>query len=272
MISDKLTFNNSYIKIGVILLIIPILLAIFAPVLTSYDISTVDPVNRLLNPSAEHFMGTDDLGRDVFTRAVYGIGISLFIGFVVTLISLVVGLLVGIISAYYTFTEKFLMRIVDGIMAFPTIILAIALAGILGSGITNIIIALSISYFPSIARITLNSVLAIKKAEYVESTISIGKSDFYIIANCILPNIISPIIVQTTFIFAMAILNESILSFLGVGIQVPMPSLGGMVNDGRNYLMVAPWIMTFPGLMISWIVLALNMLGDGLRDYFDPQS
>lgn len=272
MTGNKFKLSNSYIKIGIILLLIPILLAIFAPVLTDYDTSSVEPSNRLQYPSKDHLMGTDDLGRDVFARTAYGISISLFIGFAVTLISLIIGLVVGIVSAYYTITEGFLMRIVDGIMAFPSIILAIALAGILGSGITNIIIALSISYFPIIARITRNSVLSIKETEYVESTIVIGKSDFYIIVNCILPNIISPIIVQTTFTFAMAILNESILSFLGVGIQVPMPSLGGMVNDGRNYFIVAPWIMTFPGLTISWIVLALNMLGDGLRDRFDPQS
>jgi len=263
---------NTYIKVGMILMLFPILLAVFAPILTHFDTSSVDPVNRLQSISSEHLMGTDNLGRDVFARTIYGIRMSLFIGFIVTCMSLVSGMIVGILSAYYKLADRILMRIVDGIMAFPTIILAIAMAGVLGSGITNIIIALSISYFPMFARITRNAVQIVKGAEYVESTIAIGKGDFYIITNCILPNILSPLIVQTTFTFAMAILNESILSFLGVGIQVPMPSLGGMVSDGRNYLMVAPWITTFPGLTISWIVLSLNMFGDGMRDHLDPKN
>ncbi len=268
MIGNK----NSQIRLGIILMLLPIMLSIFGPVLTEYDTTSVFPANRLESPYSEHLMGTDNLGRDVFARTCFGIRVSLFIGAFVTLISLFVGLVVGTISAYYPITEKLLMRIIDGIMAFPTIILAITLAGILGAGVINIIIALSVSYFPMIARITFNSVRSVKETEYVESTIAIGKGDIYIITNCILPNIISPIIVQTTYIFAMAILNESILSFLGIGIQAPMPSLGGMVNDGRNYFMTAPWIMTFPGLTISLIVFALNTFGDGLRSHYDPKN
>ncbi len=163
------------------------------------------------------------------------------------------------------------MRLVDGIMAFPTIILAIALAGVLGAGTKNIIIALSISYFPMIARITRNAILEVLGKEYVESAVTLGKNDLYIIFYYILPNIAPHVMVQVTFTFAMAILNESILSFLGVGIKVPTPSLGGMVNDGRNYINTAPWIITFPGLIISLIVLSLNMIGDGLRDALDPR-
>lgn len=272
MTNNKIENVNTYIKIGIIMMLVPILLAIFAPFLTNFDTSTVDPVNRLQAVSSKYLMGTDDIGRDVFTRTIYGTRISLFIGVAVTFISLLSGMVVGILSAYYRAAGSVLMRIVDGIMAYPTIILAIAMAGVLGSGVMNIIIALSISYFPMFARITRNLVQVVKSSEYVESAVVIGKSDLYIITNCILPNILSPLIVQTTFTFAMAILNESILSFLGVGIQVPMPSLGGMVNDGRNYLMVAPWTVIFPGLMISWIVLSMNMIGDGLRDQLDPKN
>ncbi|CBH20214.1 putative peptide transporter permease subunit: membrane component of ABC superfamily [Acetoanaerobium sticklandii] len=272
MILDKIKLENTQMKLGIILILLPILLALAGPYFTQNDTTSVSPANRLESPHLQNFMGTDNLGRDIFARTCSGIKISLFIGFSVTLVSLIIGVFIGTISAYYPITEKFLMRVVDAIMAFPTIILAIALAGILGAGVKNIIIALSISYFPMIARIAYNSVKQVKETEYVESTIAIGKGDLYIITHCILPNIISPIIVQTTYIFAMAILNESILSFLGVGIQAPMPSLGGMVNDGRNYFMTAPWIMTFPGLTISLIVFSLNTFGDGLRIYYDPRE
>lgn len=272
MISYKDKFKNSQIKLGIFLMLFPIALYVLGHALAKYDMNAVSPVHRLQSPDLEHFMGTDNLGRDVFSRTVYGIKISLLIGTMVTLASTTIGMIVGTVSAYYPTTEKFLMRIVDGVMAFPTIILAITLAGILGSGMENIVIALSISYFPMIARVVFNSVQFVKEAEYVEATIAVGKGDFYIITNCIIPNIISPIVMQMTYIFAMAILNESILSFLGIGIQAPTPSLGGMVNDGRNYFMTAPWIMTFPGMVISWIVFSMNVIGDGLRNHYDPKN
>jgi len=272
MINNSYRKLNTNIKMGLIFICIPITIAIIAPLLMSLNVSDVDPIMRFQFVSAGHFMGTDDLGRDIFSRVIYGIRISIFIGLVVTIISALVGMVTGILSAYYRPADLILMRLVDGIMAFPTIILAISLAGVLGAGISNIIIALSISYFPMFARITKNSVLTTQSTEYVESAIALGKHDFYIIKNYILPNILPPVIVQVTFTFAMAILNESILSFLGVGIQVPMPSLGGMVNDGRNYLTIAPWIITFPGLTISWIVMSLNLIGDGVRDQLDPKK
>jgi len=272
MINSRVDVLNNYIKAGVVFMLIPIVVSILAPVLMELDSSAVDPLNRLQFISAEHIMGTDDIGRDVFSRTVHGIRTSLFIGVFVTAASLVSGIVIGIISAYSGFAEKILMRLVDGIMAFPTIILAIAMAGVLGAGITNIIIALSISYFPMFARIAKNETCKVLGSEYVESAVALGKGDGYIIINYVLPNILPPLIVQTTFTFAMAILNESILSFLGVGIQVPTPSLGGMVSDGRNYLMIAPWITVFPGLTISWIVLSLNLIGDGVRDQLDPRN
>lgn len=263
---------NNYIKIGNTILLGVIILLIIGPMLTDFSIDKVDVMSRLSSPSKTHLWGTDNLGRDIFTRGVYGLRISLFIGFAVTFFSSLLGTFVGVISSYSVIMDKVLMRLTDVIMAFPAIIVAIALSGILGSGVRNIIIALSISYFPSIARITKNAVMNVKESEYVQSTIVIGKSNIYIIFKCILPNIISPILVQMTYIFAMAILNESILSFLGVGIKVPMPSLGGMVSDGRNYFSVAPWMVFFPGTIISLIVLSLNMIGDGLREHFNPKS
>jgi len=264
--------TNNYIRIGTTLLLGIFLLTIIGPFLTDYGIEKVDVINRLSPPSASHFWGTDNLGRDIYTRAVYGLSTSLFIGFAVTFISSILGTIVGMVSAYSSLLDKVLMRVVDVIMAFPAIIVAIALSGILGSGMKNIIIALSIAYFPSIARITKNAALQVKESEYVQSTVVIGKSNAYIIFRTVLPNIISPILVQMTYIFAMAILNESILSFLGVGIKVPMPSLGGLVSDGRNYFSIAPWMVIFPGTIISSIVLSLNMIGDGLREYLNPKS
>lgn len=166
---------------------------------------------------------------------------------------------------------QFGMRILDGVMAFPSIIIAIALAGILGTGKINIIIALSVAYFPTMARIVRSSVLSLRDIEYVQSIKVLGASDVYIIIHHIIPNIISPIIVQMTFIFALAVFDEAALSYLGVGIRAPEPSLGGMVSDARKYMSVAPWTILYPGLMIAYIVLGLNLLGDGLRDYFDPK-
>lgn len=263
---------NLYIKIGIVLIIIPTILIGLGLMFTNFDTEGIDAINRLESPSLEHLMGTDELGRDVFSRMAFGMKNSLVIGFIVTGISLFVGLIVGVISAYYPLADKILMRIVDVIMAFPTIIVAISLAGILGSGMRNIIIALSISYFPTMARVIKNAVIYVKSNEYIQSSIVIGKSDAYIIMNCILPNIISEILVQTTYIFAMAILNEAVLSFLGVGIKAPTPSLGGMVSDGRNYFTIAPWLVVLPSMTISWIVLSLNMIGDGLREAYNPKN
>lgn len=262
---------NSYIVLGIILMCIPIIVSIVGGFKVQNDPLVTDPLIRLQAPGAEHLMGTDDVGRDVFARVIIGIRVSLFIGLLVAIISGIVGVMAGVIAAYYPKTSKFIMRFVDGIMAFPTIILAITLAGILGAGTKNIVIALSISYFPAIARVSRNVTLQVLGKEYVKSAIVLGKTDSYIIMKYILPNIASQVLVQITYTFAMAILHESILSFLGVGIKVPTPSLGGMVNDGRNYISTGPWIITFPGLIIAWIVLALNMLGDGMQDILNPR-
>ncbi len=213
MINNRVEDLNSYIKAGLLFMLIPIVVSILAPAVMELDTSSVDPLNRLQSMTSEHIMGTDDVGRDVFARTVYGIRTSLYIGVLVTFSSLLGGLIVGILSAYSKYAERILMRLVDGIMAFPTIILAIAMAGVLGAGITNIIIALSISYFPMFARISKNETSRVLNSEYVESAVALGKGDWYIIMNYVLPNIFPPLIVQTTFTFAMAILNESILSF-----------------------------------------------------------
>lgn len=263
--------TNAYILTGIVLLTIILMFSTIGLFVSSFDPLDTAPAMRLKIPDNLHWMGTDDVGRDVFARVVYGIRISIIIGLSVTLISGLVGTIAGISAAYYSITSKFIMRVVDSIMAFPTIILAIVLSGIMGAGMRNIIIVLSISYFPMIVRVVRNATAEVLATEYVKSVEVLGKRDTYIILNYILPNIAAPLIVQMTYTFAMAILNESILSFLGVGIQIPTPSLGGMVSDGRNYISIAPWIICFPGLMISWLVLSLDLLGDGLREVMDPK-
>ncbi len=263
--------TNAYILTGIVLITIIFMFSTIGSLVSAFDPLHTAPAMRLKDPSALHWMGTDDVGRDVFARVICGIRISIIIGLAVTFISGLVGTIAGISAAYYPITSKFIMRVVDSIMAFPAIILAIVLSGIMGAGMRNIIIVLSISYFPMIVRVVRNATAEVLATEYVESAEVLGKRDTYIILRYIFPNIAAPLVVQMTYTFAMAILNESILSFLGVGIQIPTPSLGGMVSDGRNYISIAPWIICFPGLMISWLVLSLDLLGDGLREIMDPK-
>ena len=247
-----------------------ILISIFCTIISPYNPIEVNTDNRLLAPTLDHIFGTDELGRDIQSRMFYGVRVSMQIGGAVVICSSILGIIVGILSGYYKIMDNWLMRILDGIMAFPSIILAIVLAGILGTGKINIIIALSFAYFPTMARVVRSSVFSIKDMEYIDSVRAVGAGDYYIITRYILPNIISPIIVQATFIFALAVFDEAALSYLGVGIQAPAPSLGGMVNDARNYMSVAPWTIITPGISIALVVFGLNLLGDGLRDFLDP--
>ena len=257
--------------VGIVIVLTAIFIAVFCPIITKYDPLLVNVKERITAPTGQHKLGTDEMGRDVLSRMFFGVRASMIIGVSVAIISTVAGIIVGVIAGYYKKVDNALMRILDGVMAFPSIIIAIALAGILGTGKINIIIALSVAYFPTMARIVRSSVLSLRDIEYVQSIKVLGASDAYIIIHHIIPNIISPIIVQMTFIFALAVFDEAALSYLGVGIRAPEPSLGGMVSDARKYMSVAPWTILYPGLMIAYIVLGLNLLGDGLRDYFDPK-
>lgn len=262
---------NIFLIVGIVIVLTAIFIAVFCPIITKYDPLLVNVKERITAPTGQHKLGTDEMGRDVLSRMFFGVRASMIIGVSVAIISTVAGIIVGVIAGYYKKVDNVLMRILDGVMAFPSIIIAIALAGILGTGKINIIIALSVAYFPTMARIVRSSVLSLRDIEYVQSIKVLGASDVYIIIHHIIPNIISPIIVQMTFIFALAVFDEAALSYLGVGIRAPEPSLGGMVSDARKYMSVAPWTILYPGLMIAYIVLGLNLLGDGLRDYFDPK-
>lgn len=262
---------NIFLIVGMVIVLTAIFIAVFCPIITKYDPLLVNVEERITAPTGQHKLGTDEMGRDVLSRMFFGVRASMIIGVSVAIISTMAGIIVGVIAGYYNKVDNVLMRILDGVMAFPSIIIAIALAGILGTGKINIIIALSVAYFPTMARIVRSSVLSLRDIEYVQSIKVLGASDVYIIIHHIIPNIISPIIVQMTFIFALAVFDEAALSYLGVGIRAPEPSLGGMVSDARKYMSVAPWTILYPGLMIAYIVLGLNLLGDGLRDYFDPK-
>lgn len=262
---------NIFLIVGIVIVLTAIFIAVFCPIITKYDPLLVNVEERITAPTGQHKLGTDEMGRDVLSRMFFGVRASMIIGVSVAIISTMAGIIVGVIAGYYNKVDNVLMRILDGVMAFPSIIIAIALAGILGTGKINIIIALSVAYFPTMARIVRSSVLSLRDIEYVQSIKVLGASDVYIIIHHIIPNIISSIIVQMTFIFALAVFDEAALSYLGVGIRAPEPSLGGMVSDARKYMSVAPWTILYPGLMIAYIVLGLNLLGDGLRDYFDPK-
>ncbi len=261
---------HPYLLVGGLLVFTVIFVALFAPALTKYDPINVRPQYRLLSPSEQHPMGTDEFGRDIMSRIFYGARVSVQIGFTVMLITTLIGTFLGLVAGYYARLDNLIMRIIDGIMAFPEIIIAISLAAIWGSGQLNIILALSFAYFTTIARVARGSVISVKNSEYVDAARAGGARDSYVLFRHILPNCLSPIIVQATFVFAQAILAEATLSFLGVGIQEPTPSWGDMISAGRAYMVVAPWEVLCPGLAIVLTVIGFNLLGDGLRDILDP--
>jgi len=262
---------HPYIITGGILFGAVLLVAIFASHLAPYDPLMMEGKDRLLKPSMDHFMGTDNFGRDIMSRVFYGARVSIEIGFIVTILSTFIGGFVGLVAGSIKWLDNILMRILDGLLAFPGIIIAIILSAIFGAGKGNIILALSFAYFPTMARVLRASVLVVKEQDYVESAIAIGAKKPYILIEYILANSLAPMLVQMTFIFALAILDEAALSFLGVGIEPPAPSLGGMITEARTFMSVAPWQIFFPGIAIVISVLGLNLIGDGLRDVLDPR-
>lgn len=226
---------------------------------------------RLVPPSGEFLFGTDHYGRSIFTRIVEGTHLSMLIGLSVVRITAISGTMVGAVSGYFPRLDGLVMRCMDALMAFPPLMLAIAIAAALGTGLTNLIIALAITYTPRTGRIVRAAVLGIRGSEYVESARLSGASHLRIILRHILPNCLAPLLVDLTFVFAYAILAEAALSFLGVGPPPPTPTWGNIIAEGRNYMVDAPWISIFPGLVIAFTVLGLNLLGDGLRDILDPR-
>ncbi len=266
----RLLAHNSF-RIGAVIVLLLVLAAIFAPLLTHYEPTSGRARFRFRPPQAEFLFGTDNFGRDVFTRCLYGARLSLIIGLGTALLSGVVGAAFGIVSAQFRRLDGVLMRLMDGLLAFPAIILAIGLAAAMGPNVGSLIVALSVAYIPRTARIVRASALVIRELEYVDAARVAGASSLRIIARHLLPNCMGPLLVQLTFVFAYAILAEAALSFLGIGPPPPAPSWGNIIAEGRDQAIDAWWIMLFPGLAISLATLGMNLLGDGLRDVLDPR-
>ncbi len=257
--------------IGALLVAANLVVAALAPALAPWDPLALDVKSRLQGPRPGHWFGTDDVGRDVLSRVLHGARVSAKVGGLVVALSVAVGLVVGLAAGYYRRLDGVLMRVMDGLMAFPAIILAIALMASLGPSLNNVIVALGVVYTPRIARIVRGSVLVVRELPYVEAARALGVTDVGIVVRHVLPNCLSPIIVQATFIFALAVLGEAALSFLGVGAPPFVPSWGNILAEGRLYIQQAPWLTLFPGAAIMATILGLNLFGDGLRDLLDPK-
>ena len=256
---------------GLVIMTFVCLVALLAPVLATHKPLALDPMNRIQPPSRDHFFGTDDVGRDVYSRVIYGSRVSLAVGALVVVFSNLLGAAIGLLSGYYDKVDKILMRVMDGLMAFPTTLLAIAMMAALGAKMSNVIIALSIVYVPRVARVVRGVVLTVREQAYVEAAVAIGAPSWKIMLFHILPNCLDPIIVQSSFIFAASVLSEAALSYLGVGIPPWIPSWGNIMTGGRLFMNTAPWMTLFPGVAIIICVLGLNLFGDGLRDLVDPR-
>lgn len=257
--------------LGLIVLVIILAAGILAPLLAPYDPQKLAVIDRLQPPNAAHWFGTDELGRDVLTRVMYGGQLSLFVGFSVVVFAGVLGILLGLLAGYFRSADIAVSRFVDAMMAFPDILLAIALVAALPPSIFNVIIALGIVYTPRIARVVRASTLVIRELPFVEAATVIGVSTPRILLVHVLRNLVSPLLVQGTFIFAYAILAEAGMSFLGVGVSGKIPTWGGMISAGQQYIGTADWMMIFPGVAIVLAVASLQLVGDGLRDVLDPR-
>ncbi len=258
--------------IGVVLVVVISMMALFASQITDYGPTQLAGV-PLQSPSSDHWFGTDDFGRDMFTRVIYGGRISITVGFLSVAIGLIVGTIIGLVSAYFGgWFDLITQRIVDALMAFPTLVLALAIVAALGTTQRNVIIAIAIAMFPNVARVARSVVLGIREELYVESARSIGISDIGIMARHILPNTVPPLIIVATAFFGGAIVTEAALSFVGLGTPPPQPSWGNMMSGpARTYITVAPWMAIFPGVALSLLVFGINLFGDSIRDILDPQ-
>lgn len=258
--------------VSLVILIILYATAIFAPLIATHDFARVQPLNRLQPPSSEHVFGTDHLGRDVFSRVVWGSRVSLSVGFVAAGVAVVLGTVIGAVSAYFGgWVDHVLQRFTEIVQSFPMMFLLLTIIAIVDRSIFNIMLVIGITSWPGLARLVRGEVLSLKQQDFVEAARSVGASDSQIIFRHIIPNAMAPIIVNATLRIAGAILAESALSFLGLGVQEPYPSWGSILNAGRNHLRYALWITLFPGIFIFVTVLAFNYIGDGLRDALDPR-
>jgi len=272
----SLSFMRQLLKrrmvlVGFIILVVFALLATLAPWITPYNPYGLSIVNRLKPPSELYWFGTDEFGRDILSRTLYAGRLSLLVGAAVVVLSSLIGITLGLLAGFFPSLDTLIARLVDAMMSFPDILLAIALVATLGPSLATVIIALSIVYAPRLARVVRASTLVIRELPYVEAAISMGISTRHIMMRHVLRNLVSPITVQATFLFASAMLAEAGLSFLGLGVSPEIPTWGTMIASGRQYIGQADWMTLFPGLAIILSVLSLQMVGDGLRDLLDPR-
>jgi len=263
--------RNKAILFGAVILLVIVLAAVLAPWIAPYAPNKLSIANKLKPPSLAHLFGTDEFGRDVFSRAIYAARISLAVSAGVVLLATALGILLGVCAGYFRRLDASISRLLDAMMSFPDILLAIALVAALGPSLANVILALGITYAPRLARVVRGSTLVLRELPYVEAAKTLGLPTWQILLRHILLNLASPILVQSSFIFASAMLAEASLSFLGVGVGSDMPTWGTMLAMGREYMNASPWLMYFPGLAIVFAVLSLQLLGDGLRDLVDPR-
>ena len=256
---------------GLALLLLMVAIAVFSPLVATHDPLQLNPRQRLRPPSLEHWFGTDHLGRDVFSRTVYGARISLLVGFTVAVLSTGLGLLIGLVTGFLRWLDPIVMRVMDGLMAIPAILLAIALISLSRSSLSNVIIAITVPEVPRVVRLVRSVVLTLREQLFVDAAVSLGAKLPRILAVHIMPNTLAPLIVQATYVCASAIIVEAILSFLGAGTPPAIPSWGNMMAEGRTYVLIAWWLILFPGIALSVVVLAVNIVGDGLRETLDPR-
>jgi peptide/nickel transport system permease protein len=257
--------------IGAVVLVLIIAMAIFAPYLGTVDPQALSPIRRLRPPNAENWFGTDPVGRDIYSRVLYGTRVSLTVGFSVALLSTVIGLVIGLVAGFNRVFDAIIMRVMDGLMSIPPILLAIALMALTRASIENVIIAITIAEVPRVSRLVRSLGLTLREQPFIEAARAIGTRPAVILWRHILPNTIAPLIVQATYVCASAIIVEAILSFLGAGTPPTMPSWGNIIAEGRALFLVAAYMILIPSVFLSVTVLAINLVGDGLRDALDPR-
>ena len=264
--------KNRLALVGLGIVIFFIIIAIIAPIIAPFGFKEQQLTERLTAPSGKHWFGTDDFGRDIFSRIVYGARISLWVGLFSVLASAVAGTLLGIVAGYYgKWADSIISRMFDIMLAFPSILLAIAVVAILGPSLQNALVAIAVINIPNFGRLVRSKVLSVKQEEYIMSARAVGMKDSRILLHHILPNSVTPVIVQATLAIATAIIEAAALGFLGLGAQAPTPEWGKMLSDSKQYLVQAPWTLFFPGIAIMLTVLGFNLMGDGLRDVLDPK-
>jgi len=256
---------------GAVVLAAMVLIAVIAPWLGTTDPQAVSPIQRLKRPSAEFWFGTDMLGRDVYSRVIYGARVSLAVGLSVALLSALVGLAIGLVTGYLRWVDAIVMRIMDGLMSIPSVLLAIALMALTKASIENVILAITLSEVPRVVRLVRGLVLSLREQPYVEAAVAAGTTLPRILVRHILPNTVAPLLVQGTFIAASAMITEAILSFIGAGTPPNIPSWGNIMAEARSLFQIAGYLILFPGIFLSLTVLAVNLLGDGMRDALDPR-